>query len=76
MKVSQLNSELSELNSQLMIKEKELTKLKTNNKLLVRMFGGRKYKNRGERIPQVGNQSCGRRRINFIYINICLYRIN
>ena len=33
MKVNQLSNELSEMSSQLMIKEKELTKLKEDNKL-------------------------------------------
>ena len=44
---------LSEMSSQLMVKEKELTKLKEDNKLLVKQLGGRKEKRRRETIPQV-----------------------
>ena len=40
------------MSSQLMIKEKELTKLKENNKLLVKQFRDRKKKRR-ETIAQV-----------------------
>ena len=53
MKVSQLNNELSEMSSQLMVKEKELTKLKEDNKLLVKQFRDRKEKRRRETISQV-----------------------
>ena len=53
MKVSQLNNELSEMSSQLMVKEKELIKLKEDNKLLVKQFGDRKEKRRRETIAQV-----------------------
>ena len=52
MNVSQLRNELSEMSSQLMVKEKELTKLKTDNKLLVKQFRERKEKRR-ETIAQV-----------------------
>jgi len=52
-KVGQLNNELSEMSSQLMVKEKELTKLKEDNKLLVKQFRDRKEKKRRETIPQV-----------------------
>ena len=41
------------MSSQLMVKEKELTKLKGDNKLLVKQFGDRKEKRRRETIPQV-----------------------
>ena len=51
--VSQLSNELSEMSSQLMVKEKELTKLKEDNKLLVKQFRDRKEKKRRETIPQV-----------------------
>ena len=53
MKVSQLTNELSEMSSQLMVKEKELTKLKEDNKLLVKQFRDRKEKRRRETIAQV-----------------------
>ena len=53
MKVSQLSNELSEMSSQLMVKEKELTKLKEDNKLLVKQFRDRKEKRRRETIAQV-----------------------
>ena len=52
-KVGQLNNELSEMSSQLMVKEKELTKLKEDNKLLVKQFRDRKEKKRRETTPQV-----------------------
>ena len=52
MHVSQLNSELSEMSSQLMIKEKELAKLKEDNKLLVKQIRGTKNRRR-ETISQV-----------------------
>ena len=52
MHVSQLNSELSEMNSKLMMKEKELTKLKEDNKLLVKQIRGTKNRRR-ETISQV-----------------------
>ena len=48
MKVGQLNNELSEMSSLLMVKEKELTKLKKDNKLLVKQFRDRKGKKRRE----------------------------
>ena len=41
------------MNSQLMVKEKELTKLKEDNKLLVKQFRDRKEKRRRETIAQV-----------------------
>ena len=53
MKVSQLSNELSEMSSQLMVKEKELTKLKEDNKLLVKQFRNRKEKRRRETTAQV-----------------------
>ena len=53
MNVSQLSNELSEMRSQLMVKEKELTKLKEDNKLLVKQFRERKEKRRREAIAQV-----------------------
>ena len=53
MNVSQLRNELSEMDSQLMVKEKELTKLKEDNKLLVKQFRERKEKRRRETIAQV-----------------------
>ena len=53
MKVSQLSNELSEMSSQLMVKEKEITKLKEDNKLLVKQFRDRKEKRRRETIAQV-----------------------
>ena len=52
LKVGQLNSELSEMNSQMMVKEKELTKLKKENKQLIEQFSGRKEVKK-ETIPQV-----------------------
>ena len=52
MKVGQLTNDLSEMNSHLMVKEKELTKLKEDNKLLVKHFRDRK-KRRRETIAQV-----------------------
>jgi len=51
--VTQLNSELSEKDLQLVMMEKELTKLKEDNKLLVKQFRERKDKRRRETIPQV-----------------------
>ena len=53
MKVGQLTNELSEITSQLMVKEKELTKLKEDNKLLVKQFRDRKEKKRRGTIAQV-----------------------
>ena len=53
MKVGQLTNDLSEMNSQLMVKEKELTKLKEDNKLLVKHLRDRKKKKRRETIAQV-----------------------
>ena len=50
--ISQLSNELSEMSSQLMVKDKELTKLKEDNKLLVKQFRDRK-KRRRETISQV-----------------------
>ena len=44
---------LSEMSSQLMMKENELTKVKEDNKLLVKQFRDRKEKKRRETIPQV-----------------------
>ena len=43
----------NELSAQLMIKEKELIKLKEDNKLLVKKFRERKEKKIRETIPQV-----------------------
>ena len=51
--ISQLNSELAEITSQLMMKENELTKVKEDNKLLVKQFRERKDRKRREIIPQV-----------------------
>ena len=51
-KVGQLTNELSEMSSQLMIKEEELKKIKEDNKLLVKQFRDRKKKRR-ETIAQV-----------------------
>ena len=51
--VSQLKSELSETTSQLMMKDNELTKLKEDNKLLMKKVWERKDKKRTETIPQV-----------------------
>ena len=48
-----VSSELAELTTQLMMKEKEVTKLKEDNKLLVKQFRERKDKKRRETIPQV-----------------------
>ena len=45
--------DLSEMSSQLMIKEKEITKLKEDNKLLVKQFRDRKEKKIRETIAQV-----------------------
>ena len=53
MKVRQLSNELSEMSSQLIVKEKELTKLKKDNKLLVKQFRDRKEKRRRETIARV-----------------------
>ena len=53
MNVSQLSNELSEMRSQLMVKEQELIKLKDDNKLLVKQFRERKEKRRRETIAQV-----------------------
>ena len=50
--ISQLSNELSEMSSQLMVRDKELTKLKEDNKLLVKQFRDRK-KRRRETISQV-----------------------
>ena len=44
---------LSEMSSQLMMKENELTKVKGDNKLLVKQFRDKKEKKRRETIPQV-----------------------
>ena len=52
MSISQLSNELSEMSSQLMVRDKELTKLKEDNKLLVKQFRDRK-KRRRETISQV-----------------------
>ena len=49
--IAQLNSELSETTSQLMLKGNELTKVKEDNKLLVKQFRERKDKKRRETIP-------------------------
>ena len=43
----------NEMSSQLMIKEKELTKLKEDKKLLVKQFRERKQKKKIKTIPQV-----------------------
>ena len=51
--VNQLCNELSEMSSQLMVKKKELTTLKEDNKLLIKQFRDRKEKERREIIPQV-----------------------
>ena len=51
--VSQLKSELSETTSQLMMKDNELTKLKEDNKLLMKKVWERKDKKTTETIPQV-----------------------
>ena len=51
--VSQLKTELSETTSQLMMKDDELTKLKEDNKLLMKKIWERKDKKRTETIPQV-----------------------
>ena len=53
MKIDQLNNELSEMGSQLMVKEKELAQFKEDNKLLVKQFRDRKEKRRRETIAQV-----------------------
>ena len=45
--------ELSEMSSQLMIKDKEIKKLKEDKKLLVKQFRDRKEKRRRETIAQV-----------------------
>ena len=52
MNVTQLSNELCEVNSRLTVKEKELTKLKEDNKLLVKQLRDRK-KGRRETIAQV-----------------------
>ena len=44
---------MSEMTTQLMMKEKELTSLKEDNKLLVKQFREKKDKKRRETIPQV-----------------------
>ena len=51
--VSQLKTELSETTSQLMMKDDELTKIKENNKLLMKKIWERKDKKRTETIPRV-----------------------
>jgi len=51
--VSELKSELSETTSQLMMKDNELTKLKEDNKLLMKKIRERKYKKRTETIRRV-----------------------
>ena len=51
--VSQLKTELLETTSQLMMKDNELTKLKEDNKLLMKKIWERKDKKRTETIPQV-----------------------
>jgi len=53
MTLSLLHDELSEKDSQLLVKERKLTKLKEDNKLLVKQFRERKEKKRRETIPQV-----------------------
>ena len=45
--------ELSEMSSQLMVKDKEIKKLKEDKKLLVKQFRDRKEKRRRETIAQV-----------------------
>ena len=45
--------ELSEMSSQLMVKDKEIKKLKEDKKLLVKQFRDRKDKRRRETIAQV-----------------------
>ena len=45
--------ELSEMSSQLTVKDKEIKKLKEDNKLLVKQFRDRKEKRRRETIAQV-----------------------
>ena len=52
MSISLFSNELSEMSSQLMVRDKELTKLKEDNKLLVKQFRDRK-KRRRETISQV-----------------------
>ena len=52
MRVSQLNSEVFEMSSQLMIKEKELARLKEDNKLLVKRIRDSRDRRR-ETISQV-----------------------
>jgi len=52
-KFGKLKDELSEMSSQLMVKEKELKKLKEDNKLLVKQFRDTKEKKKRETIPQV-----------------------
>ena len=51
--IGQIEEEKSEMISQLMMKENELTKLKEDNKLLVKQFRERKDRKRKETIPQV-----------------------
>ena len=45
--------ELSEMSSQLMVKDKEIKKLKEDKKLLVKQFRDRKDKKKTETIAQV-----------------------
>ena len=53
--IDQLDGELSELNSQLMMKEEELASLREDNKLLIKHFRERKDKQMREvlTVPQV-----------------------
>ena len=53
MKVAQLTDELSEVYSQLMVKEKQATKLKEDNKMLEKQLSDRKEKRRRETTAQV-----------------------
>ena len=53
MNVSQLSNQLFDTSSQLMVKEQELSKLKEDNKLLVKQFTERKKRRRRETIAQV-----------------------
>ena len=59
-------AKLSEMSSQLMVKEKELTKLKKDNKLLEKQFRDRKEKRRRETLLQVCYYHT---RVQYIYIH-------
>ena len=69
MGISQLDSELSEMSSKLMMQEKELTKLKEDNKLLVKKINSIRSR-RGETIPQVCFMNTAVVAYNLFYLHV------